>query len=187
MQHTNIVSDNALLPVQCQAIIWTNAATLSIRPQGKYLSETLFKIQKFWVKEMYLNMPSAKWRPFCLGLNVLKTSKSQAKCHILLWSLSYDWSLFVPRLATVHWMTLPHLMMPTILYNTHCITAIKDTIFDRGWKVDLPLYLFFLLMMSSLSYYKKVLHKEFTPRCLSRYGLQSWSCNYFLWEAVKHQ
>ena len=32
VQHTNIASDNGLLPVRRQAIIWTHAAILSIRP-----------------------------------------------------------------------------------------------------------------------------------------------------------
>ena len=32
VQYTNIASDNGLLPVLRQAIIWTNAAILSIRP-----------------------------------------------------------------------------------------------------------------------------------------------------------
>ena len=32
VKHANIGSDNGLLPVQCQVIIWTNAAILSIRP-----------------------------------------------------------------------------------------------------------------------------------------------------------
>ena len=35
VQHTDIASDNGLSPVRRQAIIWTNAATLSIR-QGIY-------------------------------------------------------------------------------------------------------------------------------------------------------
>ena len=32
LQHTNIGSDNGLVPNRRQAIIWTNAAILSIRP-----------------------------------------------------------------------------------------------------------------------------------------------------------
>ena len=32
VQHANIVSDNGLSPVRRQAIIWTNTATLTIRP-----------------------------------------------------------------------------------------------------------------------------------------------------------
>ena len=32
VQHTNIASDSGLSPIQHQAIIWTNAAILLIRP-----------------------------------------------------------------------------------------------------------------------------------------------------------
>ena len=47
VQHTNIASDNGLTPIWCQAIIWTNAALLSIRTVGTHFGEILFKIQKF--------------------------------------------------------------------------------------------------------------------------------------------
>ena len=43
----DIGSDNGLSPVRHQAIIWTNAAMLSIRPEVTYFNEMLFKIQKF--------------------------------------------------------------------------------------------------------------------------------------------
>ena len=69
---TIIGSDNGLSPYQRQAIIWTNAGILLIGPLGTYFSEILTGIQTFSFKKMHLKMPSAKWRPFCLGLNVLK-------------------------------------------------------------------------------------------------------------------
>ena len=37
-------------------------------------SEILFKIQKFSFQEMHVKMLSSKWRPFCLGLNVLNVN-----------------------------------------------------------------------------------------------------------------
>ena len=74
VKHTIIGSDNGLLPIRRQAIIWTNVAILSIGPQGTYFSEILFKIQKFSFKEMHLKMSSAKWRPFCFGLNCVNES-----------------------------------------------------------------------------------------------------------------
>ena len=70
VKHTNIASDNGLSPIRRQAIIWTNAVILLIRPQGTYFSEILFETRKFSFKKMHLKMSSAKWRPFCLGLNV---------------------------------------------------------------------------------------------------------------------
>ena len=80
MQHTNIASDNSLSPVWRQAIMWTNAAILSIRPKGTYFNEIFFKIQTFSIKKIPLKM-SAKWQPFCPGLNVIK-SHSQFADHI---------------------------------------------------------------------------------------------------------
>ena len=65
-------SDNGLSPGRRQAIIWTNAGILLIRPWGTNFSEILIGIQAFSFKKKHLKMSSAKWRPFCLGLNVLK-------------------------------------------------------------------------------------------------------------------
>ena len=71
----NIIgSDNGLSPGQRQAIIWTNDRILSIRPLATNFNETLIGIQTSSFKKMYLKMSSAKWCPFCLGLNVLKVS-----------------------------------------------------------------------------------------------------------------
>ena len=70
---TIIVWDNGLSPGRRQAIIWTNVWILLIRPLGTNFREILIGIQTFSFKKMYLKMASAKWRPFCLGLNVLKT------------------------------------------------------------------------------------------------------------------
>ena len=67
---TIIGSDNGLSPDRRQAIIWTNAGILLIEPLGTNFSEILIEIQIFSFKKMRLKM-SAKWRPFCLGLNVL--------------------------------------------------------------------------------------------------------------------
>ena len=68
---TSIGSDNGLSPGRRQAIIWTNAGILLIEPLGTNFSEILIRIQAFSFKKMHLKMSSAKWRPFCLGLNVL--------------------------------------------------------------------------------------------------------------------
>ena len=71
---TIIGSHNGLLPGRRHAIIWTNAGILLIRPLGTNFSEILIGIQTFSFKKIYLKMSSTKWRPFCLGLNVLITS-----------------------------------------------------------------------------------------------------------------
>ena len=68
---TIIGSDNGLSPGRRQAIIWTNAGILLIEHLGTNFSENLVTIHTFSFKKMHLNMPSGKWRPFCLGLNML--------------------------------------------------------------------------------------------------------------------
>ena len=66
---TIIGSDNGLSPGRRQAIIWTNAGILLIRT----FSEILIEIGAVSFKKMHLKMSSTKWRPFCLGINVLTT------------------------------------------------------------------------------------------------------------------
>ena len=68
---TIIGSNNGLSPGRRQAIIWTNAGILLIGPMGTNFGEILITIETFSSKKMHLKISSAKWRPFCLGLNVL--------------------------------------------------------------------------------------------------------------------
>ena len=56
---TIIGSDNGVSPGRRQAIIWINAGILLIGPLGTN------------VNEMHLKISSTKWRPLCLGPNVL--------------------------------------------------------------------------------------------------------------------
>ena len=68
---TTIGSDNGLSPGRRQAIIWTNAGILLTGPLWTNFSEILIEIPTFSFKKMRLKVSSAKWRPFCLGLNEL--------------------------------------------------------------------------------------------------------------------
>ena len=70
-KQTIIGSDNGLSPGRRQAIIWTNARILSIGTLGTNFNEISIGIQTFSFKKMHFKMSSAKWRPFCLGLNVI--------------------------------------------------------------------------------------------------------------------
>ena len=70
-KQTIIGSDNGLSPGRRQAIIWTNAGILLIGPLGTNFSEISINILTFSFTKMRLKVSSAKWRPFCLGLNVL--------------------------------------------------------------------------------------------------------------------
>ena len=65
-------TDNGPSPVRRQAITWTNARILLIGPSETNFSDILIGIQMFSFKKMHLKMSSAKWRPFCLGLNELR-------------------------------------------------------------------------------------------------------------------
>ena len=69
--NTNIGSDNGLSPGRRQSIIWTNDGILLIGPLGTNFSDIFIEILAFSLKKMRLKVSSAKWRPFCLGLNVL--------------------------------------------------------------------------------------------------------------------
>ena len=89
---TIIGSDNGLSPDRRQAIIWTNYGILLIGPLGTNFSEISIGIQTFSFKKIYLKMSSGKWRPSCLGLNVLmeydfdnrvETSSNQLTTNIL--------------------------------------------------------------------------------------------------------
>ena len=71
---TIIGSDNGLSHGRRQDIIWTNAGILSIGPFGTNFNEISIEIQTFSFKNMHFKKSSAKWRPFCLGLNVSKTA-----------------------------------------------------------------------------------------------------------------
>ena len=70
-----IGSDNGLTPSRRQAIIWTNAGILLSGPLGTNFSEIFIEIYTFSFKKMYLKVSSGKWRPFFLGLIVLKLNK----------------------------------------------------------------------------------------------------------------
>ena len=69
---TIIGSDNGLSPGWRQAINWTNAGILLIGRLGRNFSEILIKLLVFSFKKMRLKVSTAKWRLFCLGINVLK-------------------------------------------------------------------------------------------------------------------
>ena len=75
-----IGSDNGLSPGRRQAIIWTNAGILSIGPLGTNFSEILIQNRM----EMDLKVSSAKWQPFCLGLNVLIAASNSPIMKLLL-------------------------------------------------------------------------------------------------------
>ena len=115
---TIIGSDNGLSPWRRQAIIWTNAGILLIGPLGTNFIEILIGIQTFSFKEMHLKMSSAKWRPFCLGLNVLKCFYAVMYQPILpiFFRITYwYWGSHVWRWRI--WVNKPCVYINSCLYN----------------------------------------------------------------------
>ena len=93
---TIIGTDNGLSPGRRQAIIWTNSGILLIGPLGTNFSDILKQIHTFSLKKMHLKMSFGKWRPFFLGLNVLRHQGYHLPLHVghvtsFLWRLSMTW------------------------------------------------------------------------------------------------
>ena len=96
-------SDKGLSSGRRQAIIWTNAGILLIGPLRTNFSEILREIHSFSFKKMHLKMSSAKWRPFCLGLNELTSDLVAHMCvNVSFTSLSPDWESNHHR-PLAHW------------------------------------------------------------------------------------
>ena len=99
---TIIGSDNGLSPGRPQAIIWTNDGLLSIGPLRTYFSENLIKIQQFSLKKMHVKMSSAKWRPSCPGLNVLRQASQPANNGMYRYH-SRCWCIFDAIIKAISW------------------------------------------------------------------------------------
>ena len=88
---TIIGSDNGLSPGRRQAIIWTYDVILLIRSLGANFSEISCEMLTFSFKKMHLKLSSVKWRPFCLGLNVLRCDYVPVVSVLFCW-MPYTWS-----------------------------------------------------------------------------------------------
>ena len=105
--NTNIGSDNGLSPGRRQAIIWTNAELLLIGPPGTNVSGILSEIHTFSFKKMHFKTSSAKWRPSCLGLNVLRhhiyfTLQHSVCVTELTWAYRHDSLTIIATITTLH-------------------------------------------------------------------------------------
>ena len=69
---TTISSDNGLSPGRRQAITCTNAEVSLIGSLWTNFSEVWIEIPTFSYKKIRFKLSSAKWRPFCVCLNVLR-------------------------------------------------------------------------------------------------------------------
>ena len=75
-----IDSGNGLVPGRHQDIIWTSDGILLIEPLGTNFNLTLYGIHIFAFKKIHLKSSSGKWRPFCLGLFVLRWTTDVNHC-----------------------------------------------------------------------------------------------------------
>ena len=101
---TILGSDNGLSPDRRQTIIWTNAGILLIGPLRTNFSEMLIEIRTFSFKKMHLKMSSGKWRPFCLGLNVL-TLHALMYSKTLIWIMPFNFIIVITKRfsRSQHW------------------------------------------------------------------------------------
>ena len=119
-KQTIIGSDNGLSPGRRQAIIWTNAEILLIGTLGTNFSEILIEIRIFSFKKMGLKMSSAKWRPFCLGRNVLMNQspvKDQKQVEMTA-IIDAFWAIFVVQILHGCPWQMNKTLMPSYLKLT---------------------------------------------------------------------
>ena len=116
---TIIDSDNGLSPDRRQAIIWINTGILLIGPLGTNFSEIL--IETFSFKKMRLKMSSAKQRPSCLGLNVLRFGV----IHNTWWAPQMSFrGISFSLIQTAHpslWASLCKIIWRHLILITNCV------------------------------------------------------------------
>ena len=118
----NIIgSDNGLPLVRPagrrQAIIWTNAGILLIEPFVTNFNEILIEIHTFSLTKFHLKMSSGKWRPFCLGLNVLMDGVTMT------WPLLPLFQTPRSHFTKDLWAHKPNLVCYSSLKNDHMIRS----------------------------------------------------------------
>ena len=59
-----------------------------------------------FIKKMHLKISSAKWRPFCLSLNVLTWEFRSSRCHFTHWGLSEPNNLLLRTFQMFSWMKI---------------------------------------------------------------------------------
>ena len=118
---TIIGSDNDLSLSPRQTIIRTNAGILLIRPLRTNFSEVLIEILIFSFKKRRLKVSSAKRRPFCIGLNVLKVW-----CLIAVYCCSREMFVIWMRVSTVlSCYTQIDIWEIEVLYNWQIIGSVS--------------------------------------------------------------
>ena len=131
-----IGSDNGLSPGRRQAIIWINTGLLLIGPLRRILSDIFIKILTFSFKKMGFKVSSAKLRPFCLGLNVLKLFSGND-------SIAANWNWYIHdkywRGNTVLLVPYGHNAIMTQWWRLHYVKTTSATSFWRSEDVIIAL------------------------------------------------
>ena len=134
-------SDNGLSPSRCQAIICTNDGILLIGDLGTYFSEILIEIQtfSFWKKKWKVS--SAKWRPFCRGLNELimpiwekpwNSCWKTLKCNIYSNTLiNMMWHIYFKKALSICYVCIPQYV--TVMFY---VTILKLLYSGVSWRPD---------------------------------------------------
>ena len=135
---TSIGSDNGLSPGRHQAIIRTNAGILLIGTLGTNFCEILSEIHTFSFKKIHLKMLSGKYRPFCLGLNVLNINNKVLLKRCWWWrhylQTSKIWCTFVGNKIVDHSDVVGASTAPTIYDLTPGFNGLGEDNCKMRWE-----------------------------------------------------
>ena len=138
---TTIGSDNGLSPGRRQAIIQTNAGILLTEPLGTNFNEILIEIHIFSFIKIHFKMSSGKWRPFCLGLNVLKQVYEDNKGK-------HDYILC--RTKLLNWNCLVIISSGFLSSNAHNALSAAGNIHEYGTRVWFVIHPYVYLFIAGI-------------------------------------
>ena len=129
-----IASDNGLSPGRRHAIIWTNDGIVLIWPLGTNFNEILSEIHSFSFMKIHLKMSSVKWRPFCLGLNVLNVDCVNHLIAPVPWSNpeELEWINIIYYVKTKESKTMQN------LFYGRC--TLNQKLLSGQWRIGVPYY-----------------------------------------------
>ena len=137
---TIIGSDNGLSPSRRQAMVWTSAGILLIRPSGTNFSES--KSMFFSFKKMNLKMSSAKCRPFD-PINQLKISPTTSSSEIVIATIfTFQWCSIPRHMAFVLGLhkcslqaTMDHPCIPVFILPVSTVAQTSKKIRSLKWLI----------------------------------------------------
>ena len=124
---TIIDSGNGFSLGRRQAIIKTNAGIWLIGPLRLKFSDILVQIHIFSFKKMHLKRSSAKWQPFCLGLNAFIFSQDHATSQYVTRQL---WLLICGILKMIDHHIYIDVIMTTMASQITSLTVVYSTVYS---------------------------------------------------------